>query len=283
MDTRGGKTAMVAIGTHAVRNGVVIKAAEAVLPIQSKEVQFGFGVYESLKVIQGQVLYLKDHLQRLYGSADGLGLRHPYASHMISQWITALLAVDGVREATLRILLMGGSEPVLYITAMPMLSYPDTWYRQGVSVTTYNGERFLPHIKSCSLLLNYLALRAAQEAGAFEALLVDREGRVLEGTRSNFFACRGDVVHTAPDDLVLEGVTRDKILKAIRQLGFRISFDSPTLAEVSSGYYDELFISSTSMGALPVAAVDGKACGSVFSHSQAIHSLIGQWELEALH
>jgi len=274
---------MVAIGMHAVRNGVVIEASEAVLPVQNKEVQFGFGVYESLKVIEGKVLYLEDHLQRLYNSAEGLGLRHSFNSPTISLWIEALLVVDGVREATLRILLMGGPEPVLFITAMPMLSYPDTWYRQGVAVTTYNGERFLPHIKSCSLLLNYLALRAAQEAGAFEALLVDREGRVLEGTRSNFFACKGDVVHTAPDNLVLEGVTRDKILKAIVQLGYRISFDSPTLAEVRSGYYDELFISSTSMGALPVSVMEGRACGSVFPHAQAIHSLIRRWELEALH
>lgn len=274
---------MVAIGTHAIRNGVVIEAAGAVLPVQNKEVQFGFGVYESLKVIEGQVLYLDDHVQRLYNSADGLGLRHSFTSPMIFQWIAMLLAVDGVREATLRILLMGGTEPVLFITAMPMLSYPDAWYRQGVAVTTWKGERFLPHIKSCSLLLNYLALRGAQEVGAFEALLVDREERVLEGTRSNFFACKGEVVHTAPDDLVLEGVTRDKILKAIGQLGYRLSFDSPTLAEVRSGYYDELFISSTSMGALPVSLVDGKACGSVFPHAQAIHTLIRRWELEALH
>lgn len=274
---------MVAVGTHAVRNGVVIEAAGAVLPVQNKEVQFGYGVYESLKVVKGQVLYLDDHLQRLYHSADGLGLRHSFTSSMISQWIAVLLAADGVEEATLRILLMGGPEPVLYITAMPMLSYPDTWYRQGIAVTTYSGERFLPHIKSCSLLLNYLALRAAQEAGAFEALLVDRKERVLEGTRSNLFACKGDVVYTAPDDLVLEGVTRDKILKAIGQLGYRLSLESPTLARVHSGYYDELFISSTSMGALPVSMVDGKACGVEFFHAQAIHSLIRRWELEALH
>jgi branched-chain amino acid aminotransferase len=126
-------------------------------------------------------------------------------------------------------------------------------------------------------------LRAAQEAGAFEALLVDREGRVLEGTRSNFFACKGDVVHTAPDDLVLEGVTRDKILKAIGQLGYRISFEAPTLDKVRSGGYDELFISSTSMGALSVSSIDGIACGSLYPHAQAIHSLIRCWELEALH
>jgi branched-chain amino acid aminotransferase len=274
---------MSCLGTHAIRNGVLIAEADAVLPILQKEVQYGFGVYESLRVINGQVVYLVDHLQRLMNSAKGISLKHQFTTTQITEWIYLLMYEDAIVEATFRILLMGGPSPLLYITASPILSYPDLWYTCGVSVTSYRGERFLPRYKTCSLLMNYIALQEAQEQGAFEALLVDREGRILEGTRSNFFACKGDIIHTAADDFVLEGVTRDKIIRAVAELGYRISWDTPKLEDVLKGQYDELFISSTSMGALPVSSVDGFFTGAQFSHAQAIHSLIRQWELEALH
>ncbi len=274
---------MSCLGTHAIRNGVLIAEADAVLPILQKEVQYGFGVYESLRVINGQVVYLVDHLQRLMNSAEGIALKHQFTPAQITEWIYLLIYEDSIVEGTFRILLMGGPSPLLYITASPILSYPDLWYTCGVSVTSWKGERFLPRYKTCSLLMNYMALQTAQEQGAFEALLVDREDRILEGTRSNFFACKGNVIHTADDELVLEGVTRDKIIRAVSELGYTISWEAPKLQDVLQGHYSELFISSTSMGALPVSSVDGYCIGSQFTHAQAIHALIRRWELEALH
>lgn len=271
------------LGVHAVRNGMLIGASEAVLPVGDKAVQYGFGVYESLRVIKGQAIYLDEHLKRLAASALGIDLNHPFSLKQMAAWVDGLIKTDAIAQATMRILLMGGDQPTLTITAHPILSYPDDWYKHGINVTTYPGERLLPRYKTCSLLLNYLALRMANQQEAFEALLVDRYGRVLEGTRSNFFAFDGDVLYTADDSLVLEGVTRDKILVAAAKLGFRLCFDPVGQADLIASRYDELFISSTSMGALPIAMIDGRRCTSDFSRTRAIHALIRQWEMETLH
>ena len=220
---------------------------------------------------------------RLFYSAEGLGLRHHYTIDQVTGYLDLLLERDAIEEATIRILLMGGIEPRLFITASSLLSYPESFYREGIKAISYHGERFLPRYKTSSLLMNYLALREAGSAGAFEALLIDRNALALEGTRSNVFATEGTKVFTAPSELVLEGVTRDKIIKAVQELGYELVFEAPRLDDLQGGRFDELFISSTSMGAMPVSMLDTRAYESPFPICGAIHALIRRWEIDALH
>jgi D-alanine transaminase/branched-chain amino acid aminotransferase len=268
---------------HAVCNGELVEARQAVLSVTSPEVQYGFGVYESLRVIHSHVVYLDGHLERLMNSARGVGLEHAYTTSEIASWVGLLVSEDGIVDATMRILMVGGRQPLLFITASDLLSYPVDWYETGVAAVTFKGERFMPKCKTNSLLLNYIALREARRTGAFESLLVNRYGRVLEGTRSNVFAVLDDTVFTAADDDVLEGVTRDKIVKAIARLGLNVCFQAPALEDLARGVYDEVFISSTSMGALPLCSIDGIPCKSSFPVTARIHGLIRSWELEELH
>ena len=270
------------LGTHAVVDRKVVLASEAVLPVQDAELQYGFGVYESLRVIKGGVVYEHDHLDRLMFSANGVGLEHSYTVEELHDLLAQLLRADSITEATVRILLMGGKGGRLFMTASPMLSYPATHYTAGIATTSYHGERFLPQYKTCSLFMNYLALREARQAGAFEALLVDSNGAILEGTRSNFFACEGNTIYTADDSQVLSGVTRDKILHAIAVLGYTLCMEAPRLADVLGGRFQEVFISSTSMGAMPVKQVDGALCQPPFERTQSSPRLIRQWEVDAL-
>jgi D-alanine transaminase/branched-chain amino acid aminotransferase len=270
-------------GTHALLNGRIIDASEATLSVQDRELQYGFGVYESLRVLGGKVVYPIDHIERLFFSADGIGLRHTFTASQVHSWLETLLAYDHVGNATVRILLMGGIEARLFITTSTMLDYPESFYREGIKTIGYRGERMLPQYKTCSLLMNYLALRKASTEGAFEALLIDRNNLVLEGTRSNVFACKGEVVHTAPSNEVLEGVTRDKILKAIGMLGYSLRFEAPSERDLADGVYDEVFISSTSMGAMPVASFDSHRFTRIGTIAAPIHQLIRRWEVDALH
>lgn len=274
---------MPIIGKHAIVNGKIVDVAKAVLSIKDKEFQSGFGVYESLRVIQGRVVYAEDHIARLFYSAKGIDLRHPYTPDQLTAWLEELIEYDAIQEATIRILLVGGMEARLFITSDPLLTYPRSFYSEGVKAIAYHGERFLPQYKTCSLLMNHIALREASTQGAFEALLVDRRGLVLEGTRSNVFAIEGTTVHTAPVSTVLEGVTRDKIIKAIGKLGYKLVYEAPSLVDLLAGRYDELCISSTSMGAMPISALNGHAFSSQFVVTPALHTLIRQWEVDALH
>lgn len=270
-------------GKHAILNGQLIDASDAVLPVQDRELQYGFGVYESLRVIGGKVVYPIDHIERLFYSADGIGLRHGFDAEQVHRWLHLLIETDEIGDATVRILLMGGIEARLFITASAMLTYPESFYTEGIKAIGYEGERLLPRYKTCSLLMNFLALRKASGMGAFEALLIDRHGLILEGTRSNVFACKGKIVYTAPSDAVLEGVTRDKIIKAIAELGYQLVYEAPSAKELISGRFDELFISSTSMGAMPVASFENHDFPATGSVASPIHALIRRWEVDALH
>lgn len=271
---------METVGVHAVCNGNVILASEAVVPVTRKEIQYGFSVYEALRIVKGHAVHLEDHIRRLNNSCKGIGLVHSISDDDFITWVRMLIQADDIMEATVRILLVGGQPSLCFITAAPLLTYPDSYYSEGIEVITYEGERFLPSCKTSNLLLNYLALHAANDRGAFEALLVDRHGRVLEGTRSNFFAFHDGKLHTAPDDLVLEGITRDRILKAAALQEIEVVFDPPLVQDIATDMYDEMFISSTSMGAMPVRKVDSRILAGPYARTNAICRQVRLWELD---
>ncbi len=265
---------------HAVRNGALIVAEEATVSVTDRAVQYGFSTYESIRVVGSHPVHLEDHLRRLQNSCQGIGLVHPFTAGQISGWVAALIEADGIVEATMRIQLYGGEEPTLFILASPILTYPERYYRDGVGATTYRGERLIPSCKTGNLLLNYMALADANRRGDFEALLVDRHGHVLEGTRSNFFAFSEGVLYTAADDEVLRGITREQVIRAAAKLGIPVVYEAVQVEDLFAGLYDELFISATSMAAMPLSGVDGMSFIGGYSRTLAIRALVRSWEVE---
>ena len=258
------------VGEHAIHNSQVILAGAAVMPITSREVQCGFYVYESLRIVQSHPIHLQDHLSRLELSASGIGLSYPFSRDDLASWIFKLIEVDQIENAAMRIQIYGGPNPQAFVSASPILRYPDSYYSLGVGAITYHGERLFPSSKTGNLLLNYVALEEAKKAGCFEALLVDQKGKVLEGTRTNFFAIKDNTIYTASDDLVLLGITRQRVLKSADLLGLTVMFEAPDVQALGERYYDEIFISATSMAALPLCSVDGLSYTSDYEKTLAI-------------
>ncbi len=261
----------------AIRNGELVREDQAVLPVTYREVQYSYSVYEALRITDSHVVHLDDHLKRLKESCRAILLSHPFSDDLIASSLHALIEKDGIANATARILIVGGKSPLFFITYTDLLTYPESYYSEGVGVTLYYGERFLPQAKTSNLLMQYLALKEAESKGAFEALLVDRKGQVLEGTRSNFYGISGTRIYTAPDEFVLSGITRISVLKAAEELGFEIVYTPPTATNLHM--FDSLFLSSTSMGALPVASVNGNPVKK--DKWDAIHSICAlerKWE-----
>ncbi len=258
---------------HALRGYDIIEEEEARLPLSIREVFFNFSVYESIKVIGGVPIFLADHIERLLESARRLELAHPYKEQLLTEAIGELIRQDHLVDTSLRVQLVGGDHPYLYVFSQNLPTYPESYYHKGVGVISYHGERVEPEVKSNALLLNYLAIRRARSEGAFEAVFIDHHGMAVEGTRSNVFGIRGDTLFT-PGTGVLSGVTRKYILQVAREMGMVISYSHTSLHEVLSGFFDEYFISSTSMGALPVRSFDKRVIGTDFPKTRALHTAV---------
>ena len=263
----------------AIRNGEIIKESECLVPITSRAIQYSFSVYEALRVTNGHVVHLDDHLARLKESADAISLVLPASEEDITLWLDKLIKHDSLDDATVRILAIGGDVSTIFITYQDLLTYPDSYYTEGIKCGLYYGERFLPYAKTSNLLMSYIALEGAKKDGNFEALLINRKGLITEGTRSNFYGIKGNTLYTADDSLVLSGITRISVLRAAHSLGMEVVLKAPSLDDIYS--YDGVFISSTSMAAMPVSEIDGKPV-SQKSHDAIlkIRDLVRKWELE---
>lgn len=267
------------LGVHAIKNGDLIPSADAVLPVTLREVQCNFSVYEALRVIEGKVVHLPEHLARLEESAREIHLVTGVSNEQLAAWIGKLMKEDEIQTATLRLLVVGGPESTVFITASPVLSYPESMYADGVFCTVYEGERFMPECKTSNLLLNYIALEDSKRRGGFEALLLDRDGYIREGTRSNFYGFKDKVLYTAPLEMVLDGITRQSVLKAAGELGIEVVEKAVRYSELKD--YDEVFISATSMGAMPVARVEGLEFSGSHSRTLTLCRMVRDRELDA--
>lgn len=261
---------------HAIRNGEIIKESNAVVNVTLSPVQSNFSVYEALRVLKRHVVHLDDHIKRLEKSAESIHLNMPEVDW--ENEINKLIEEDNISDATMRILVVGTEEPLYFITWNTLLTYPDSYYQNGVSVITYKGERFLPQSKTGNLLVNFLSREEAKRQGAFEALLINREGKILEGSRSNFYIIKDKTLKTAPDEVVLDGITRISVLRAAKELGYDIDFRAPLPEEIWTS--DASFISSTSMGAMPISSVDGKECPFDGEKVGEICALVRKWECD---
>ena len=135
--------------------------------------------------------------------------------------------------------------------------FPDKkLFKEGASLITYNHERVFPHAKSLNMLQSYIAYKKAKEAGAYDALLVNRNGFITEGTRTNFFCIDGKIIYTPPEKDILLGVTRKALLKVAEANGYEIVQKDISLDGVKK--YDGAFISSTSTKILPIKIIDAE-------------------------
>ncbi len=258
-------------------NGSIIDGKDAVLPVSDKAVWFDFGVYESIKVIQGKVFYADKHIARFFHSAECIDMEMGFSQEEVIKWVTMFIIHEKLENALLRLLAYGDIEKNkqarIYIFALGLTFYPNILYSKGAKAITYSGERFMPDSKSFNLLLNFLAYKKAQENEAIEALLIDKEGYVREGTRSNVFIIEKDMIVTPPASQVLLGVTRDLLMQWVAEKGWSVTEEKLTNARLCDA--QEVMITSTSMNVMPIVTIDNQRVGSgmVGERTRELHLL----------
>jgi branched-chain amino acid aminotransferase len=243
--------------TQCSRNGVLMPKEQATVSVDNVAYAYGFGVYETLRAVRGKAIFQDEHLARLQRSAELIGLEHPFDTATIGRWIEELLCTIESDACNLKMLLIGGhkkEDAVLWILPLAPLFTDRKQGRDGVRVITVRHERFLPQAKTLNMLPSYLAYRRAKEAGCLDALLINRNSCITEGTRTNILALRGNTIITPPAREILEGVMRAHVLHVAREQGMEVKEEAIPLERVQE--YDGLCLTSTSTKILPISRVD---------------------------
>ena len=249
-------------------DGEFVPENKAFIPVDDLAVLRGFGVCDLMRTYNGKPYFLNEHIKRLENSAKEIGLELPWScDDMVKIVLETLKKNKTINEANIRIVITGGSSPdfitphgnprlLVLVTQIPEL--PVSWYEKGVKVITLPIERDIPGAKSISYIPATMALKKAKKENAVEALYVDRHGFVRECATSNFFAfINGSLV--TPDRDVLKGITRQVVLDISKDL-FDIELRQLPLDEVLNA--DEVFITGTNKGVVPVVMIDDTIIGN---------------------
>lgn len=242
------------------KNGQILPIDEASIPLSNIEYSYGFGVYENIKVRNGVVYFVQQHVERLLKSAEIISLEHQFTKDAVTTSITDLVTKLELKatasSCNLKMLLIGGQEPQLFILALTPF-FPDRkLYSEGAKTITVQYERIFPNAKTLNMLPSYLAYKKAKEQGCYDALLVNKEGNILEGTRTNFFALQGKTLITPSKEEVLEGVTRATVIAVAQKHGFFLQEAAISLEKVKD--YDGFFVTSTSSKIVPLQQIDNQ-------------------------
>jgi len=232
-------------------NGRIHRAGEDV-PALSGEVSF----YEVIRTRNGVPLFFDEHMKRLSnGISTRYDLDHDIADR-VAAGFDALVSSESFTEMNVRITVtFTGREYSLHICYITS-SYPtEDMIRDGVRLILFRAERFDPGVKILNNRLRATVNRELQRRQAYEALLVNRERLITEGSRSNvFFITDEDLIVTPPDSMVLSGITREKVIGLCRTEGMNLMFRS--VAETDLPGFRSLFITGTSPMVLGVQSVE---------------------------
>lgn len=270
-------------GTLINLNGKMMDPAEARVSVFDRSFLYGDSLYEVVRTYQGKPFRLKEHLIRMEKSAKLCQMRFSQTSaeyeREILRSIEAFRAQPGQsnEDVYVRIVVSRGSgkigfglgnleTPTLYVILVePISLFPNKPFDQGtklqISSRIRNHPKALdPAMKSGNYLNSLLAYLTAAEEGYDDALMIDQQGFLTEGTTFNLFYVKRGIVASAPLDVgILDGVTRRAIMNLCIELGlpFReVRFPKQYLYEA-----DEVFVSSSLKEVLPVLNLDGKKIG----------------------
>lgn len=212
-------------------------------------------IYEVIRIINGKPLFLEEHYERLAASLELAGFGGIISEAEFNAGMGAFIDREAIVNDNVKFKMFIGSEPVETEYEFIKGHYPTTQeYAEGVDTQLLAAMRDNPHAKVHNQQLRELANQIIAENNLWEVILVDDEGFVTEGSRSNIFFIKGNEVWTSPADGVLLGVTRQKSIAVCQEHGIQV-VEAPIAAE-QIGSFDAAFVSGTSPKVLPIARID---------------------------
>ena len=261
-------------------NGAIVPWADAQVHVTAHALQYGTGVFEGMRsydTAAGAAIFRLDaHIRRLYASARAYEIALPYTFEQLCEASREVIRANKLENAYLRPLAFFDSHsfsvwPKDCPVTVAIIAVPGRQYIQGgpdhgarVTVSTVRRielQTLPPYVKACGHYTN--SVRAVQEAirrGYDDALMLNAEGDVAEGSGANLFVVRnGTVITNDIDASIVLGITRDSVLRIARDLGFPVEIRPMSLADIETA--DELFFSGTAVEVTPIREVDGRLLG----------------------
>ena len=249
-------------------NNRLVKDGDIQLSKEDRGYQFGDGIYEVIRIYDGNMFTATEHINRFYNSADKIKIVIPFTKDVFHKMLYDLIEANEITTGQVYVQITRGSstrqhqfptgqvEPVLTAYTKEV-ERPVSQMANGVSAKTVEDIRWLRcDIKSLNLLGNVMAKQEAHEAGCFEALL-HRGDTITEGSSSNMYGIKDGVLYTHPaTNLILNGITRSVILDCCKEIGLQVVEEPMLLTNLFSN--DEFFMSSTTAEIMPIIMIDGK-------------------------
>jgi branched-chain amino acid aminotransferase len=238
---------------------------------------YGDGVFEGIRVYHGRVFLLQEHVERLYESARAIRLTIPMPPAEMSRAVEETVRANDISDGYVRLVITRGagglgldirktSNPQVIIIADSITLYPEETYTRGLKLVTASTIRnhpaaLSPRIKSLNYLNNILARIEGTDAGSVEALMLNHKGEVAECTGDNIFIVKKRALLTPPPDAgILEGITRNAVMRLAAQAGIDVREAVLTRHDVYSA--DECFLTGTAAEIVPVVSLDGRPIGT---------------------
>jgi branched-chain amino acid aminotransferase len=238
---------------------------------------YGDGIFEGIRAYHGRVFRLKEHIDRLFHSAKAILLAIPMSRQDIMDAVVESCRRNKIRDGYMRLVVTRGvgtlglnpnrcKKPSVIIIADKIQLYPAKLYERGLEIVTVPTVRNLhsalnPAIKSLNYLNNILAKIEANNAGCEEAIMLNAEGYVSEGTGDNIFIVKDGKLFTPPlSSGALYGITRKVVIELAEQSGLSVS--EPNLTRYDLFIADECFLTGTGAEIVPVVKIDGRVIGN---------------------
>ncbi|WP_321388254.1 D-amino-acid transaminase [uncultured Enterococcus sp.] len=255
-------------------NDRIVEREEVKIDMEDRGYQYGDGLYEVIRVYNGQLYMVEEHMTRLWTGAEKIKLHLPFSKEELVERVTELTAVENISEGKLYLQVTRGIDSprnhalpdpkkVIGVLTANIIPYdrPVEKQRKGIAVGIVPDTRWLHcDIKSLSLLGNVMALEHARSRG-FEDAVQIRDGKVTEASAANFWLVKDGTIYTHPDgQLILPGITKLKLLALAEKLGLPVKEEAFDEAELFTA--DECFISGSLIEVVPVVKIEEHIVGT---------------------
>lgn len=223
-------------------------------------------IYEVIRIIDGVPVFLEGHIERMRKSAELIGKTIKKSDEEITEEIHKLIDANKEHNMNIKLLCTNIDSPnQTFMIYYNKSSYPEKEvYAKGIHTILFDSERENPNAKIVNADLRQRINDEIKAQNAYEALLVNRNGYITEGSRSNMFFVKGDKVYTAPAGDVLLGITRNEIMNVCRERDIEVIEEE--VHKNSLKDLDGAFMTGTSVNALPIATIDDIKLDSVNNH-----------------